>query len=152
MNQIIQGDALAELRKLPDDTFAAIVTSPPYNLGDRNPPSKSKRAGVRQPGHLPVEYDGFDDNLPPVEYMGYHLQVIRECRRVLKADGLLWYVHRRRPVYNPDGKQSLVDMVLQGFPIRSEIIWDKGLSKSGRAVYTRHSNPQNYPAYPVHPC
>ena len=43
LNRIIQGDALEILSLLPNDTFAGIVTSPPYNLGDRNPPSKSQR-------------------------------------------------------------------------------------------------------------
>ena len=127
LNEIIQGDALAELRELPADSFACIVTSPPYNLADRNKPSKSKRQGVRQPGHLPIEYaGGFADNLDLGEYVEYHRWTVAECLRVLKPDGLLWYVHRRRPVFDPDGLPSLVEQVLAGFPVRSEIIWHKG--------------------------
>ena len=125
-NQIIPGDALAELRALPADTFAACITSPPYNLADRNKPGKSKRQGVVQPGHQPIEYaDGFDDNLDLGEYADYHRWVVSEILRVLRPDGLLWYVHRRRPVFDPDGLPALAEQVMAGFPVRTEIIWDK---------------------------
>lgn len=39
LTAFIQGDALEILSLLPNDTFAGIVTSPPYNLGDRTPPA-----------------------------------------------------------------------------------------------------------------
>lgn len=126
LNRIIQGDALEQLRELPANTFAAIVTSPPYNLADRNKPGKSKRGGVLQPGHNPVEYVGFSDALDLGEYAHFHRLAMAEMLRVLKPDGLLWYVHRRRPVFDPDGLPSLAEQVLAGFPVRSELIWVKG--------------------------
>lgn len=127
LNQIILGDALGELHRLPAESFAAVITSPPYNLGDKNPPSKSQRKGIRQPGHCPVEYaEGFDDNLPPDDYVNYHRLVVFGCLAALRPDGLLWYFHRRRPDYNPHTARRLVDRVLDGMPVRSEIIWAKG--------------------------
>ena len=126
LNKIICGDALEQLRELPPDTFAAIVTSPPYNLGDRNAPGKSKRSGVLQPGHNPVEYIGFSDALDLGAYSHFHRQVMAEMLRVVLPTGLIWYVHRRRPVFDPDGLPSLAEQVLAGFPVRSEIIWHKG--------------------------
>ena len=48
MGNIIQGDALAELKKLPAASFAACVTSPPYNLGWSNPASKAGKGAGRK--------------------------------------------------------------------------------------------------------
>ena len=67
---------------------------------------------------------GFGDDLPVDTYLAYHRAVLTEILRALKPDGLLWYVHRRRPDYK--GRRSLVSQVLQDFPVRSEIIWHKG--------------------------
>ena len=123
--QIIPGDARAELQRLPGDTFAAVITSPPYNLGATNPLSKAGKGGVPRPGTKPTAYQGFADALPPADYVAYHRQTLREILRVLRPDGLLWYVHRRRPVFDPDGLPALAEQVMAGFPVRTEIIWDK---------------------------
>ena len=66
---IICGDALTELRKLPDESVNMCCTSPPYwGLRDY---------GV--PGQLGLERT-------PEEYV----EVFREVRRVLRKDGTLW--------------------------------------------------------------
>lgn len=121
---IIPGDARVELQRLPGDTFAAVITSPPYNLGATNPLSKAGKGGVPRPGTKPTTYQGFADALPPADYVAYHRQTLAEILRVLRPDGLLWYVHRRRPDYL--ARRPVVDEVLEGFPVRTEIIWDKG--------------------------
>jgi DNA modification methylase len=70
---IICGDALTELRKLPDESVNMCVTSPPYwGLRDY---------GV--PGQLGLEKT-------PEEYVAHLVEVFREVRRVLKKDGTLW--------------------------------------------------------------
>lgn len=73
MNQIIQGDALEELRKLPQESVDCCVTSPPYyNLRDY---------GI-------AEQLGLEET--PEEYVQKLVAVFREVRRVLKKDGTLW--------------------------------------------------------------
>jgi len=73
MNGIIRGDALAELRKLPDESVNCCVTSPPYwGLRDY---------GVK--GQLGLEKT-------PEEYVAHPVEVFREVRRVLRKDGTLW--------------------------------------------------------------
>ena len=123
---IIQGDALAELKKLQDQSFAAVVTSPPYNLGTTNP--VGKRGQPTSPGYRrrwSGDYAGdFDDNLSVAGYIAYHRQCLTQILRLLKTDGLLWYVHRRKPDFA--GRQSLLSAVIEGFPFRTEIVWDKG--------------------------
>ncbi len=73
MSNIIIGDALTELKKLPDESVQCCVTSPPY-------------WGLR-------DY-GVDDQLglekTPEEYVEKMVELFREVRRVLRKDGTLW--------------------------------------------------------------
>jgi DNA modification methylase len=70
---ILCGDALTELRKLPNEAVHCCVTSPPYwGLRDY---------GV--PGQLGLERT-------PEEYVAKMVEVFREVRRVLRSDGTLW--------------------------------------------------------------
>jgi len=70
MNQILQGDAVAVLRTLPENSVQCCVTSPPYwGLRDY---------GVE--GQLGLEKT-------PEEYVAKMVEVFREVRRVLRGDG-----------------------------------------------------------------
>ena len=124
-NTIVIGDALQELSRLPDSSFAVIITSPPYNMGVSNPAHKAGKYRPVGIGRWYGNYAGFDDAMPTDIYVDYHSKVIQECLRVLKDDGILWYVHRRRSQFMPTGALSLVDSVLTDIPVRAEIIWDK---------------------------
>jgi DNA modification methylase len=82
---IICGDALIELRKLPDKSIHCCVTSPPYwGLRDY---------GVL--GQLGLERT-------PEEYVAKLVEAFREVRRVLKKDGTLWL--NLGDSYNGSGK------------------------------------------------
>jgi DNA modification methylase len=73
VTMILCGDALTELRKLPDESVHCCITSPPYwGLRDY---------GV--PGQLGLEKT-------PEEYVARMVEVFREVRRVLRKDGTLW--------------------------------------------------------------
>lgn len=73
MNEIIVGDALEELKKLPEGSVHCVVTSPPYyNLRDY---------GIE--GQLGLE-ETLDD------YIAGLVGVFREIRRVLRDDGTVW--------------------------------------------------------------
>jgi len=70
---IICGDALTELKKLPDESVQCVVTSPPYfNLRDY---------GVDGQIGLEETHE---------EYIAKLVDVFRETRRVLRDDGTLW--------------------------------------------------------------
>jgi len=43
----------------------------------------------------------------------------------VKPDGLIFYVHRRRPDSRGRTGYALADRILAGYPIRTEILWDK---------------------------
>jgi DNA modification methylase len=70
---IICGDALTELRKLPDESVNCCVSSPPY-WGLRN---------YNVEGQLGLERT-------PEEYVAKLVEVFREVRRVLRKDGTCW--------------------------------------------------------------
>jgi len=70
---ILHGDCLARLAEIPDESVHCVVTSPPY-------------FGLR-------DY-GFDGQIgleeTTDEYVSKLVEVFREVRRVLRADGVLW--------------------------------------------------------------
>lgn len=70
---VVEGDALASLRTLPDASVQCCVTSPPY-------------WGLRDYGA-----DGqIGQEATPEEYVARLVAVFREVRRVLADDGVLW--------------------------------------------------------------
>jgi len=70
---ILQGDALEELRKLPDKCCSVCVTSPPYY-------------NARDYGAA----DQLGTESSPEEYTRKLVEAFREVARVLKDDGTLW--------------------------------------------------------------
>jgi DNA modification methylase len=71
--QILCGDALDELKKLPAESVQCAVTSPPY-FGLRD---------YKVPGQIGLEKS-------PAEYVARLVEVFAEVRRVLRNDGTLW--------------------------------------------------------------
>lgn len=70
---LLTGDALEQLRQLPDECIHCCVTSPPY-FGLRN-------YGID--GQIGLEQT-------PDEYVARLVEVFREVRRVLRSDGTFW--------------------------------------------------------------
>lgn len=130
---MLEGDALSVLSRMRGRSFACVVTSPPYNLGVNQ--GKSGKNGRTAATRWAPQYA---DSLPTDEYVRYHRDVLTDMLRLVQDDGLIWYVHRRQsqssPVAHP---ASLIDMVLDGFPVRSEIVWDKGKPGIGFAAAGR---------------
>jgi DNA modification methylase len=71
--RLLCGDALEQLRLLPDESIQCCITSPPY-------------WGLRDYGI--VGQVGLERT--PEEYVAKLVEVFREVRRVLRADGTLW--------------------------------------------------------------
>ena len=72
-SHIITGDALQELKQIPDSCINCCITSPPY-YGLRD-------YGIE--GQLGLESS-------PQEYIDKLVEIFREVRRVLRQDGTLW--------------------------------------------------------------
>lgn len=67
---LIFGDALVELKKLPDSSVNLIVADPPYNLGK--------------------DYGKTKDNLEKAEYLEFSKEWLSECNRLLKPNGSIY--------------------------------------------------------------
>ncbi len=84
---ILQGDCLARLAEIPDESVHCVVTSPPY-FGLRN--------------------YGFDGQIgleeTPEAYVAKLMEVFREVRRALRGDGVLWL--NLGDSYTANGKAS----------------------------------------------
>jgi len=74
--KILVGDAVDCMRRLPDESVHAIITSPPY-------------FALRKYSDDPLE---IGQERTPDEYIERLVAVFREARRVLRTDGSLWVV------------------------------------------------------------
>lgn len=65
LNTIICGDALEEMKKIPDSSIDLVVTSPPYNLKNSTGNGmKDGRGGKWKNAALVNGYATYDDNMP----------------------------------------------------------------------------------------
>ena len=118
---LIQGDALTELRKLPEDTFDVGVTSPPYNRGERHKGWLVKN----------VVYEGVRDIKDEKEYQDEQVEVLNELFRVTKPGGSFFYNHKirweRGRMIHPYSWVSRSRWV-----VRQEIIWNRRIAANIR--------------------
>jgi len=108
---IVCGDALEELRQLPDHMVDCLVTSPPYFR--QRDYSGRKQLGREQ---------------TPQQYVDGLVSVFTESQRVLKDSGTMWIVIGDKYI---DGEQLGMPWRLalalkdQGWILRSDIVWHK---------------------------
>lgn len=121
LNKIICGDALAELRKLPDNFADVGITSPPYNKGE-----KHKGWLVKN-----VKYDKYSDNKSEEEYRQNQIDVLNEMFRVTKEGGSFFYNHKNRwdkgIMHHP-----LQWLMKTKWVIKQEIVWDRMIAANIR--------------------
>ena len=116
---ILQGDALEELRKLPDKCCSVCVTSPPYY-------------NARDYGAA----DQLGTESSPEEYTRKLVEAFREVARVLKDDGTLWLnIGDSYARHIEDGGIKRKDLIgipwllalalrSDGWYLRADIIWN----------------------------
>ena len=80
---LYKGDVLEVLKKLPSESVDMIFTSPPYNID----------LGNRKDTNI-AHYDSYNDNMNWEEYCQWQIQVLNECFRVVKPNGVLFYNHK----------------------------------------------------------
>lgn len=107
LDQIICGDCLEVMGRIPDNTFHLAITSPPYNLG--------------------IDYDKHRDNLAHDAYLDWLKKVWIETKRVLAPGGRFALniaptsIKNFRPIHH-DFSNQLREI---GMIMRTEIIWYK---------------------------
>ena len=114
--ELLIGDTLTQLRRLPDGLADCSVTSPPYN-------KRGQKGGLV----AEVVYDGSSDTLPEDEYQAAQSEVLTELYRVTKPGGHCFYNHKLRYtggfLLHP-----LRWLDRTAWRVRQEIIWDRGIA------------------------
>jgi site-specific DNA-methyltransferase (adenine-specific) len=112
-HRLIRGDCLSILATLQAETVDVVVTSPPYNIG--------------------ISYRGYDDRRAADEYLDWLIQIAREIRRVMKADGSFFL--------NISGSSSapwlpfeLIVRLRSLFVLQNHIVWIKSIATKGDSV------------------
>lgn len=119
--ELIHGDCLAEMQKIPDKSIDAVITSPPYNKGLFNKCKKSNQIW----GGYEIEYNSYNDNMPLLDYEQWMLSLFDEFERVIKPNGSIFFNHKPircdNTIYHP------LSFILKSKSIElyQEIIWDR---------------------------
>jgi len=119
MNKIHAGDCLDIMRQIPDNSIDLVVTSPPYNKGfwskNRNPNNGFKTKSRR------IDYGIYDDKMEPTKYAEWQSNVLKECCRIIKPSGSIFYNHT--DILNEHQTQHPI--WVHSFPIKQIIVWDR---------------------------
>ena len=133
LDKIICGDSLETMKKLPDNSIDAIITSPPYNI--RNSSGGSWKYYANRRDRLELNglfksslldkqgYDVHSDDMPYDEYVQWQKNCLAEMLRVLKPTGFIFYNHKSR--VQKGLLQSRWEIV-GDFPVRQVITWWRG--------------------------
>jgi modification methylase len=106
------GDCLDLFKYLEDGSVDLIITSPPYNLGEEHHTGKKRFKS----------YNAYSDNLPEKEYQAWQIQVLKECYRVLKPSGSMFYNHKNR-IKNGEQITPYEWLFKTDFVIKQELVW-----------------------------
>lgn len=121
MSELIHGDCLEVMRRMSAGSVDLVVTSPPYNL--RNSSSGKFYAGSLWYGDIQNGYDGYGDDMPHDRYVDWQRDCLSEMLRLIPDTGAIFYNHKWRSQNNLLQDRS---DIMQGFPVRQIIIWDRG--------------------------
>ncbi|MCJ7646363.1 site-specific DNA-methyltransferase [bacterium] len=130
-NQIICGDVLEVMKKIPDNSIHLAVTSPPYNVGKN--------------------YDNHNDKMDYKEYLNWLMEVWKETKRVLVPGGRFALniaptgIKNFVPVHH-DFSNQLREI---GMIFRTEIIWYKQtmLKRTAWGSFKSPANPHIVPSW-----
>lgn len=113
-DEILEGDCVSALEKVPAASVDLVFADPPYNLqlsGELHRPDQSRVDGVNE------DWDRFADF---AAYDAFTRAWLLACRRVLKPNGTLWVIGSYHNIFR-------VGAILQdlGFWVLNDIVWRK---------------------------
>ncbi len=113
-NDIVIGDCIEEMARLPAGSVDMVFADPPYNLqldGELHRPNNSRVDGVEE------TWDRFEDF---AAYDRFTRDWLAAARRVLKKDGTLWVIGSYHNIFRVG--TALQDL---GFWVLNDIVWRK---------------------------
>jgi site-specific DNA-methyltransferase (adenine-specific) len=117
--QILNGDCVAEMAKLPAESVDLVVADPPYNIGiDYGQGGKADRRG---------------------DYWAWSRKWIYMARRVLKPTGSIWVISGQEHAAEID-----ISLRLDDFEIRNRITWHETFGVYCHNKFGRTSRPILY--------
>jgi modification methylase len=120
-NQLICGESLDTLKKLPDSSIDMGVTSPPYNK------QENKKGWLVEN----VKYDSATDKKDETLYQKEQIEVLNELYRVIKPGGSFFYNHKIR--WEKGVMLHPIQWLSQTqWNIRQEIVWDRMIAANIR--------------------
>ena len=111
---IINGDTLAEMRKLQSESVDLIFADPPYYMRTEG---VMKRDGGNEFDGCDDEWDKFDS---PESYETFTFQWLSECRRLLRYDGSIWVIGSMQCIYTLGWIMHKL-----GYWFINDVIWHK---------------------------
>ena len=110
--ELIQGDCLEMMAKIPNQIFDLIITSPPYNLGSNHHTGNKKT-------------QAYSDDFPESEYQQNQIKILNECNRILKDTGSIFYNHKNR--IKKGVQITPYEWLLKTqFIVKQELVWFNG--------------------------
>jgi modification methylase len=113
-DEILLGDCIASLERLPDESVDLVFADPPYNL--------QLEGALVRPDHSLVDAvdDDWDKFASFAEYDAFTRAWLAQCRRVMKKNASLWVIGSYHNIFR-------VGSVLQdlGFWILNDVVWRK---------------------------
>ncbi|MDR0912532.1 MAG: site-specific DNA-methyltransferase [Methanobrevibacter sp.] len=114
INQILKGDSIEELKKIPDKSINLIFADPPYFMqtdGVLKRTDGSNFSGVED------KWDKFENY---EEYDNFCESWLKECKRILTDDGTIWVIGSFQNIYR-------LGYIMQNleFWILNDVIWSK---------------------------
>jgi site-specific DNA-methyltransferase (adenine-specific) len=125
LNKIVCGDSIEVMKQMPDQSVDLVITSPPYNLNIRKTYAKTAKNFKGKWNNSKLQLAGYDahsDNMPEDKYIEWQQNILKECFRLIKDDGAIYYNHKWR-VQKGLYQQRLE--IIEGLPLRQIIIWKK---------------------------
>ncbi len=119
LNKVHNENCLDTMARIKDNSIDLIVTSPPYNKGYWSS-NRSLKNGFKTKARR-INYEGYDDNLKPEEYSALQKKIIKECLRILKPSGSMFYNHQ--PIQQ--NHQEINPLFIYELRLKQTIIWNR---------------------------
>ena len=131
-----RGDCLDVMRSMDSESVDLVFTSPPYNLGltKRGCMKSGGKQSLWPSSALASGYGNYDDAREHDEYVEWQREVLRECWRLLRDDGAIYYNHK------PRVQKGILQTPLElnpDLPLRQIVIWNRNQGFNfNRSFYT----------------